>query len=728
VTLNARKVVQALLVAAVTMAVVAPAAPANHSSKDLLSIGSTGGNGAADVFFSFASGNGARAFFETPEKLVAGDTDTAYDVYERQGGTTTLISTGSTGGNGNFDAFPDDVSADGSRVFFETEERLVAADTDNFFDVYERSGATTTLVSTGPTGGNGSFDTFFHDVSADGGRVFFETDEQLVAGDTDSQADVYERTAGATTLVSAGSPGNGDFPAIFAGISQDGTSVFFETDEQLAANDSDGVFDVYRRQGGTTTLMSTGPPGGNGPHDATFRGSSLDGSRVFFQTAEVLSASDTDASSDVYERFAGATTLVSAPGNGAFAATFEGNSGDGTRVFFETREPLSAGDTDTFVDVYQRSGGTTTLVSAGTPGNGSFDARFTGNSVDGTLVFFETRESLAAGDTDSAFDVYERANGTTTTRLSVGPSGGNAPTDASFAGASLDGLRVMIETTESLVVTDSDTVNDVYERFVNTTTHITNGPTGGNAAIPAFFAGISDAGARIFFDTRESLLASDTDAARDVYAADVAGYSRPKSAQTVNASLVPAYQPCAAPNRTHGPPLGFPSCSPPQLESSQLTVGAPDSNGQPSNASGTAKYQAVVGTAGGPDDSDVSFRFTFVDVRQQGGLLPDYAGQLQATTQVRITDKRNGPSETESATGSDLELSVTVPCATTISDTVGSTCSITTTFDALTPGAVPEAERSVWELGGVRVDDGGPDGVVATAPNTLFATQGVFVP
>ena len=99
-TRHARKVFQTLLVAAVTIALAAPAAVANHSTKDHLSIGPTGGNGPADVFFSFASGDGARAFFETPESLVAGDTDTAYDIYQRQGGTTTLISTGPTGGNG----------------------------------------------------------------------------------------------------------------------------------------------------------------------------------------------------------------------------------------------------------------------------------------------------------------------------------------------------------------------------------------------------------------------------------------------------------------------------------------------------------------------------------------------------------------------------------------------------------------------------------------------------
>jgi len=706
------------------MLAAAPAAMANHSTKDHVSIGPSGGNGAVDAFFSFSSSDGSRAFFETPESLVAGDTDAAYDLYQRQAGSTTLISTGPAGGNGNFDVFPADVSADGLHVFFETEEQLVAGDTDGFFDIYERSGGTTTLISTGPTGGNGQFDVFFHDVSIDGARVFFETEEQLVAGDTDTQADIYERTGGSTSLVSTG---NGNFPAVFAGISQDGTRVFFETEESLGAGDADSNFDIYRRQSGTTTLISTGSPGGNGPHDAFFRGSSQDGTRVFFQTDESLSASDTDTSSDVYERLGNTTTLVSAPGNGAFPATYVGNSGDGSRVFFETAEALAAGDTDTFVDVYERSAGTTSLVSAGTPGNGSFDARYAGSSTDGKLVFFETRESLAAGDTDSAFDVYERANGTTTTRLSSGPGGGNAPIDASFAGTSLDGTRVLIETTESLVVSDSDSVNDVYERFLGTTTHISTGPTGGNAAIAAFFAGISDTGARIFFDTRESLMSSDTDTARDVYAADIAAYARPKSAATINVALVPAFQQCTAPNRTHGPPLVFGSCNPPAVTSSQLTVGAPEVNGQVANATGSAKYKAIAGTAGGPDDSDVSFALRFFDVRVQG-TLADYAGQLQGTTTVRITDRLNGPSQTETGTGTDLELPVTAPCTVTASTSIGSTCSVTTTFDAVTPGSVPEGKRSVWELDRIRVNDGGADGIVATTPNTLFATQGLFVP
>jgi hypothetical protein len=206
-------------------------------------------------------------------------------------------------------------------------------------------------------------------------------------------------------------------------------------------------------------------------------------------------------------------------------------------------------------------------------------------------------------------------------------------------------------------------------------------------------------------------------------------YPRPRSATPLRVSLVPAYQQCTAPNRMHGPPLAFGSCNPPALESSQLTVGSPDvvGNGQPVNAAGFAKYTVAAGVPGGVDDSDVQFTFQFTDVRLQG-TLDDYTGQLQATTVARITDRVGGPAS-EPATVADVEFPVTVPCTATGGPTsVGATCSITTSFDAVQPGAIPEGKRSIWELDRVRVNDGGADGLVSTTPNTRFAVQGVFVP
>jgi hypothetical protein len=75
----------------------------------------------------------------------------------------------------------------------------------------------------------------------------------------------------------------------------------------------------------------------------------------------------------------------------------------------------------------------------------------------------------------------------------------------------------------------------------------------------------------------------------------------------------------------------------------------------------------------------------------------------------------------------DTPLSVTIPCAVTATAT-GSTCAVNTTADALVPGIVTEDSRAVWAMDKINVFDGGPDGDAQTPDNSLFATQGVFVP
>jgi hypothetical protein len=204
-------------------------------------------------------------------------------------------------------------------------------------------------------------------------------------------------------------------------------------------------------------------------------------------------------------------------------------------------------------------------------------------------------------------------------------------------------------------------------------------------------------------------------------------YIRPKSAGPFRASLVPAFAQCLSADEIHGPPLGFGSCSTPDQTSTELTVGTPDSNGAQSKSVGFVKYTPIVGAAGPPDDSDIGIVVSMTDVRKKSDLS-DYTGQLQATSSVRLTDKANGAGVNEPGTVQDTPFPVTVPCAATGDTTVGSTCSVSTTFDAVMPGSVPEAVRAVWEFGDVLVNDGGPDGVASTGPNTLFARQGVFIP
>ena len=725
-------------------ALLASAAGGARNPPEQVSTSSTNGNGAFGAFFTGASEDGTRVFFRTQEQLASTDTDTSFDLYERSGSTTSELSIGPAGGNALNVATYRGASADGKHVFFDTDEPLVSSDTDGTcenqdghgttcVDVYERAGGTTSLLSTGPTGGNGTFNARFRGASADGTHVFFTTREPLVASDTDSAIDIYDRSGSTTTLVSTGpSGGNGDFDVVYKGISRDGSHVFFETGEQLVSQDTDGAADVYDRSGSTTTLVSTGPSGGNAAFDASYRDNSSDGSRVYFETPEALTSGDTDSSVDVYVRSGSTTTLLStgpSGGNGSADALYEEASSDGSDVLFQTTERLVVGDTDSSSDIYDRSGGTTTLLSTGpSGGNGAADALFQGASRDGVHAFFGTTESLVPTDTDGRFDIYDRS-GSTTTLVSSGPAGGNGAIDAFFRGASDDGSEVFFETAEGLVSDDTDGLTDLYERSAGTTTRISTGPGGGNGSSQSVFQWATPDGSRVFFGTGDSLAGTDTDSQSDLYVASQPnGYPRPKGATPAKVSFVIAYKPCTSPNRQHGQPFGSLSCNPPAQASDYLTVGTLDANGQAAQFNGSMRLDVRPGDPSTPaDDADVGLAISVTDVRKKSDLS-DYSGELLATTSLRITDKLNGSVPADAATVTDLPFSFAVTCTPTGDTGIGSSCATSTTADALVPGIVPENVRSIWQLGQIQLLDGGADGDATTTPNTLFADEGYFVP
>jgi hypothetical protein len=206
------------------------------------------------------------------------------------------------------------------------------------------------------------------------------------------------------------------------------------------------------------------------------------------------------------------------------------------------------------------------------------------------------------------------------------------------------------------------------------------------------------------------------------------GYPRPISASPFRVSLVPSYAKCTAPNATHGPPLDQPSCRLPVQASQFLTVGTPDANGEPPVSVGSLRLGAIVGNpATLEDEADFKITHVFNDIRKRVDRS-DYAGELRVLLSARITDRLNGPSATEAATVADLSFPATVGCEPTPGPE-GSDCTLTTTANTVMPGAVTEGKRAIWALERVAVYDGGADGQAATTDgNTLFATQGVFVP
>jgi hypothetical protein len=740
---------RALFAAALSLAMLAALSPAANADRqtDLLSIGPNGGNGAADVFYGGTTPDGSHVYFTTTESLVSADTDSSADVYERVGTTTTLISTGPTGGNGPNDASFGGVSADGAHVFFQTAEQLTSADADSSTDVYERFGGTTTEVSVSAIGGNTGVGSFYAANSADGSHVFFTSFDKLSSDDTDSsRKDVYDRSGGTVTLMSSG--GNGAFGADFDGAMKDGSTVFFHTQEALAGTDTDASYDLYKHAGGVTTQVSVGQINGNGGFDTFFGGFSPDGSHVFFQTRENLTSSDTDSNLDVYDRSGGTTTEVSlgpSGGNGAFDSSFTGASADGSKVWFQTRESLVSGDTDggcedpngnptlPCLDVYQRSGASTAWISIG--GNGSDDASFAAGSEDGSHVLFHTTERLGPADTDVGLDVYDRSGGTTTLI-----SGGTGNQYAFFGGMSKDAARVFFYTDEQLVSADTDVWFDVYERYSGETTLVSTGPASTSGDNSAWFDGASDDGAKAFFETDEKLTSADTDSRTDIYGATALapGFPRPKGATPAIFSLVPAYQPCLVPNSTHGAPLANGSCKPPTQDSGILTVGSPDANGHAASSNSQIKFRVVAGNS----DVDLTVRVNDVLCRATNaacptGPLSDFAGRLLIKATLRLTDKYNGSPAVESATVQDFDVQMPIQCVATAVTNAGGDCSGSLSVNAAYPGAVTPGQRANWQIQKLQVLDPGPNGTGfgAGCPATCgdgdeaaFMRPGVFIP
>jgi hypothetical protein len=194
-------------------------------------------------------------------------------------------------------------------------------------------------------------------------------------------------------------------------------------------------------------------------------------------------------------------------------------------------------------------------------------------------------------------------------------------------------------------------------------------------------------------------------------------------------ALVVAYDECTAPNRTHGPPLQFPSCNLPSQSSDFLTVGTPDANSRTANMTGSVRLAVTLGNAGTPaDEADVRIQSSVTDVRTRT-TLDDYTGELEGRVTLRITDRLNGPGQNETGTVTDLPFTFPIPCtATSGGGNVGATCSVNTTADAVMPGAVVEAKRTIWQVEALEVRDGGSDGVASTQDNTPFLRQGFFVP
>jgi Tol biopolymer transport system component len=379
------------------------------------------------------SADGRYVVFSSVASITGGDNAHHANVFlrDRQTGTTTLISTPGAGVYGNDDSLDPSISRDGRFIAFDSKaSNLVAGDTNTRWDVYvyDTVGATLTLASVGtlPEGAQ-SKDSTLPALSADGRYVaFLSNSEDLVASETNLFHGIYVRdtTTGTTTRVSQAAGGGLLLTDLTRGpsISADGRYVGYATDaSNVVVGDSNGSADafLYDRTANTTTRVSLGQAGvqANGASQVP-QLSADDRYAVFASDATNLVAGDTNAVTDVFVRdlTAGTTARVSVGNDGSQANAASSGpslSSDGNRVLFTSAASnLVVGDTNAQPDAFVRYLGTgetiRVSVAAGQLATGATAGAISGN---GLVALFTTADALAPTDVNTVPDLFARTLG-----------------------------------------------------------------------------------------------------------------------------------------------------------------------------------------------------------------------------------------------------------------------------------------------------------------------------
>ena len=383
---------------------------------------------------SISSDGGIVAFISNAANLVAGDTNSAADVFVRDldTGITQRVSVASAGTQANDDAFTLALSADGRFVAFGSyATNLVADDTNAKIDVFirDRDTGTTERVSVTSLGVQADNESFSPAISSDGRYVAFRSEAtNLVLIDTNNSSDIFvhDRLTGLTERVSVASDGtqaNGD--SISPAISSDGRFVAFSSKaSNLVVDDTNNKVDIFLHDRQTdTTERIVGPAEfdtGSGILIVSPAISPDGGFLGFRSNANDLVAGDTNNS---FDTFLVDSDTLNAERISVSSSEVEGNSDSSQpsissnnryAVFSSIATNLVLQDTNGSEDVFVRDRdlGQTRRVSFAFDGSEGDDDSFSAViSADGRFVVFTSlAENLVATDTNGVSDIFVMPN------------------------------------------------------------------------------------------------------------------------------------------------------------------------------------------------------------------------------------------------------------------------------------------------------------------------------
>jgi hypothetical protein len=425
-------------------------------------------------------------------------------------------------------------------------------------NLYRRDNATGAyeplVASTPPNTSAEGFSIKFAGASSDLSHVIFSADDALTPEATVGGTNLYEWVEGTLHLVNVYPNGTSEpYASFLAADPSDGQAYFNNEVDDSISSDGSRIFwegadgNLYVREDARTTVQI---PGGH------FEAASSDGSSVVVSSGGGLGEYDVDSRQ---------LTEIAPPGSGV--ASVYGLSGDGSYVYFIAEGALAAGATPSACEecnLYVWHGGVTTFIAK--LGYGDLSRELHQNAVtiaqvtpDGkTLAFVSsnnptgydntcaataqkcTKAEECGGPVRKCAEVYlYHVDTGQLVCASCDPSGAPPVREAIIPGSmtrnenvhllSDDGSRIFFDSPDALVPSDTNGRFDVYEYEQAGAGSCQSAPgcvyliSGGRAEEDTWVSGASANGDDVFFVTREALVSQDGDENDDMYDARVGG-------------------------------------------------------------------------------------------------------------------------------------------------------------------------------------------------------------
>lgn len=472
------------------------------------------------------------AFLTYASNVLPGDTNGRGDVVivdVQNDSPAELVSVSTSGGFSVDTAFQPRLNHDGTLVAFHSRAGdLIVGDTNSRIDVFvrDRRESTTTRVSVasnGVEGSGGVAGAVTLDLSPDGRYVLFQSDyTNLVPGDTNGRNDVFrhDRYTGRTLRASIATDGTQSSELTLEGsLSPDGDRVVFHTRGVLAAEDTNGLNDVYLHEfsSRSTRLISRGAYGpigtGTGSRSPVIDGN---GDIYFLSDADEFGAG-------------GIAQVVLANSQGVFLELISrdpgglpGNTGSGLPSVAENGAWVSFATTASNLDPNAPLGGFMLAPAKGPPravqrapvgpqpDGPSFLPRLSGDGK--RAAFVSAASNLGVVDENGFEDVYwMNLDGSDIRLLSRSPLQGSPANAGSFGRPALsrNGNRVAFTSLASnLVPGDTNQESDVFLADVagNTLQRVSVANGGAQAAGSSFLANLSADGNLVLFFSSDPAL------------------------------------------------------------------------------------------------------------------------------------------------------------------------------------------------------------------------------